>query len=96
MVEQADAGEGHRYAVFVASGNDMVVAHAAAGLCHILHAALVSAFDVVAEGEEGIAAECHFCVLCNPGFFLLNGERLGAFGEELLPCAICQNVVIVF
>ena len=30
MVEQADAGEGHRYAVFVASGNDMVVAHAAA------------------------------------------------------------------
>lgn len=96
MVEQADAGEGHSDAVFIASGNDMVVAHAASGLCHILHAALVSTFDVVAEGEESIAAECHFRVLCNPGFLLLDGEGLGAFGEELLPCAIGQHVVIVF
>ena len=41
MMEQADAGEGHGDAVLVARGNDMVVADAAAGLCHVLHAALV-------------------------------------------------------
>lgn len=52
MVEQADAGESHRDAILIASLDYMVVAHAATGLCHELHAAFVCPFDVVAEGEE--------------------------------------------
>ena len=56
VVEQAHASEGHGDAVFVAGHDDMVVANRAAGLCDILHATLVGALDIVAEGEEGITA----------------------------------------
>ena len=95
MVEQAHAGEGHGDAVFVASLDDVVVAHAASGLRHILHAALVRALDVVAEGEEGVRAEGHAGVAGNPFLLFLACERFGAFGEELLPLAVGQHVHIV-
>ena len=71
----------------------MVVAHAATCLCHILHTALVGTLYVVAEGEEGIAAQTHAGVLCQPLLHLLLGERFGALGEELLPFAVAQNVL---
>ena len=61
----------------------MVVAYAAAGLCHILHAALVGAFDVVAEGEESVRGEGHFRVLGNPGLLLLERQHFGLLREEL-------------
>lgn len=54
MVEQADAGKGHGYAVLITSGDYMVVAHAAAGLGHIFHTTLMGTFNVVAKGEECI------------------------------------------
>ena len=54
MVEQSDVGEGHRDAVFVAGLDDIIVADGTAGLCDILHAALVGTLNVVAEGEESV------------------------------------------
>ena len=56
MVEQAHTSKGHSNAVFVAGHNDMVVTHGAASLGDILHTALVGTLNVVAEGEEGVAA----------------------------------------
>ena len=56
MVEQAHAGEGHGDAVFVAGHDDMVVTYRAACLGDVLHATLVGTLNVVAEGEEGVAA----------------------------------------
>ena len=54
MVEKANAREGHCYSVLIARLDNIVVAHAAPCLCHILHSALVGSFDIVAEGEESI------------------------------------------
>ena len=73
----------------------MVVAHRAAGLCDILHAALVGPLDVVAEGEEGVAAQCHVRVLCYPCFLLFPCQHLRLAGEELLPGPVAQHVVVL-
>ena len=95
MVEQPYAGEGHCDAVLVARHDDVVVADAAAGLCDVLHTALVCALHVVAEGEESIAAQTDGRVLLNPGLLLLAAERLGFLGEELLPFSFGKDVHVV-
>ena len=56
MMEKTYAGEGHGDTIFIASHDDMVVAHTATSLGNEFHTALVGTFDVVAEGEEGIRA----------------------------------------
>ena len=71
----------------------MVITNTTTCLSNILNTALVSTLDVVAEGEEGIATKTYVGVLCQPLLHLLLGERFGAFGEELLPLAIAQNVL---
>ena len=57
MMEQANAAEGHHDAVLVAGFDDLGIADAAAGFHNGSNAAAVCALDVVAEGEEGIAAQ---------------------------------------
>ena len=56
VVEQSYTREGHGDAVLVAGHDDMVIANAAASLGNVLNATLVSALNIVAEGEEGVAA----------------------------------------
>ena len=48
---------------------------------------------IVAEGEEGVAAQADAAQLGYPLLFLFAGERLGLPGEELLPCSFAQHVV---
>ena len=57
MMEKTDACESHGNAVFVAGGDDMVVAHGTTGLGNKLDTTLVGTLNIVAEGEEGIAAQ---------------------------------------
>ena len=57
VMEESDAGEAHDHIVCVTGGNDVVVADGAAGLCNIFHAGFIGTFNVVAEGEEGVAAK---------------------------------------
>lgn len=57
MMKQAHAREGHGNAVLITSINNMVIAHAASGLCYVLHTALVSTLHIIAEGEESITAQ---------------------------------------
>ncbi len=57
MMKQAHAREGHGNAVLIAGINDMVIAHAASGLCYVLHTALVSTLHIIAEGKESITAQ---------------------------------------
>lgn len=54
MMEQADARKCHGNAILVTSGNHMVITHAAAGLRHIFHPALMGTLNVVAKREEGV------------------------------------------
>ena len=56
MMEQPQMGERNSHVVFIRRFNHMVVADGAAGFRHVLYAAAVSPFNVVAEGEEGIAS----------------------------------------
>ena len=57
MMEQAQAGHGHGDIVFIARFDDIVVADGAAGLGDVVDAAAMGPFNVVAKGEEGIAAQ---------------------------------------
>ena len=65
-MEQADAGEGHYHVVFIAGCDDIVVTDGTARLCDILNAALVSALNVVAEGEEGVGTKGNAGQLIQP------------------------------
>lgn len=56
MVEKTNTGKGHCNAVLIAGHDDMIITHGATGLSNELHATLVSTLNVVAKGEEGIAA----------------------------------------
>ena len=95
MVEQSYACECHCNAVLVAGHDDVVVADAAACLGNVLNAALVGALHVVAEGEEGIAAQADTCILCYPGLLLFATEGLWLLGEELLPLAFGKDIHVV-
>ena len=57
VMEESDTGEAHDHIVCVTGGNDVVVADGAAGLCNIFHAGFKGTFNVVAEGEEGVATK---------------------------------------
>ena len=96
VVEQSHVSEGHGHIVFVAGLDDIVVTDAAAGLCDVLHATLVGALDVVAEGEECVGTEGYASVLRNPFFLLFHGRRSGLLVHVLLACAVTQPVVVVF
>ena len=56
MVEQAQAAKGHGNTVFVTGVNHLLVSDGAAGLDNGGHAAAVRTLNVVAEGEERVAA----------------------------------------
>ena len=70
-MEEPNASKGHGDAILVAGHDDVVVTHGATCLSDVLHAALMSPFDVVAEGEESVAAQRYARVLSNPLVFLL-------------------------
>ena len=57
VMKESHARECHGNAILVTGVNHMVIAHAAASLCDVLHAALVCTLHIIAEGEEGIAAK---------------------------------------
>ena len=75
MVEQTNTREGHRNPILIAGLDHIVISHAAAGLGDELHAALMGALDVVAEGEERITAQCHLRVLGNPSLLPLRRQH---------------------
>ena len=57
MMEKPHVRKRHSHAVFVAALNHRVITDGSAGFCDVFHAALVSALDVVAEGEESVGAQ---------------------------------------
>ena len=73
MMEETDVRHRHRHAVFIRRLDDIVVADGASCLRNVLHTALVGTLNVVAKGEEGVAAERHIRVLCNPVALLFAG-----------------------
>ena len=95
VMEKTHACEGHRDAILVAGVDNMVVADGATGLGDVLHTALVGALDVVSEGEEGITTQCHARVLGYPRFLGLGGKHFGLLGEELLPGAVAQYILVL-
>ena len=59
MMKQPDSGERHNHIVRIACVNHILVAFGAARLCDIFYAASDRAFDIIAEWEKCIRAECY-------------------------------------
>ena len=57
MMEEAQASHRHGNSIFIARFDDIVVADRTTGLSDVIDAAAMSSFDVVAKGEESVAAE---------------------------------------
>ena len=85
MVEKPQSRKGHRDAVPVARVDHFGVALAAAGFGHVTYAALHSAVDVVAEGEERVAAKAYVRKPFQPGFLFRGGQLRGLLGKQGLP-----------
>ena len=94
MVEQANACECHYDSVLVAGFDYIVVAYAATRLSDDRDAALVRSLDVVAEGEECVASERDIGVLVEPFALFFTGEHGGLFGENRLPFAFRQDILV--
>ena len=56
MMEQAEAAKGHGNAVFVAGIDHLLVADGATGFDNGGYTATMRALDIIAKGEERIAA----------------------------------------
>ncbi|CAN4039645.1 acetyl-CoA carboxylase, carboxyltransferase subunit beta, partial [Dysosmobacter welbionis] len=95
VVEQPHPCKRHHHAVFVGCFNDMVVPDGTAGLNDVLDAGFSRPLHIIAEGEEGVGAACDAGEGCDPVFFLLRRQRIGAHGEGLLPDALRQHVLIL-
>ena len=94
-MEQPYSGEAHHDSVLVAGVDDIVVTDRAAGLCDVVDAALVGAFNIVAEGEECVGTNGNAAVLVEPSAFGLAGEHFGLHLEIFLPFALRENVHII-
>ena len=95
MMEKPHVRKRHGHAVFIAALDDRVITDGSAGLCDILHAALVSAFNVVAEGEEGIGTQGHVLPGVQESALLRVGQGSGLFSEILLPIAVRADIFLV-
>lgn len=89
MMEEAQAGHGHSNPILIARFDDIVVADRTAGLGDVIDAAAMSSFDVVAKGEESVAAEGYAVELSNPDllFFPCKGLRFSVKRSCQMPSA---------
>ena len=94
-MEQSHACKCHCHAESVAGFNDIIVTNGAAGFCNIAYAALCRTFNIITEGEEGIGAKRNTLDRGKICFLFFLCQRFRLFGEQCLPCAICQNVLII-
>ena len=92
MMEKSYTSEGHCNIVFVTCHDNMVVSYRTTGLRNVFHTALVCSLYIITEGEKGIAAQTHSCVLCHPIAGLLFCKGFGTCGEELLPGTVLQDI----
>ena len=95
VMEQADAGEGHRHVVFVAGLDHVVIANGSARLRDIFHAALMCTLDIVTEREERVRAQCHVGHLIQPCTLLLLSEYRRFYLKGLLPYAVSQHIHVL-
>ena len=56
-MEKTHSCECHSHTVFIRALNNEIVADRSAGLCYVFYTALLSALNIVAEGEERIRSE---------------------------------------
>ena len=91
-MEQSDSGKHHCHTVFVAAFDHGIIPHGTAGLCDILHAALMHPLHIVGEGEEGVGAHCHILHPVKPCSLFFSGKYRRLYLKELWHylCQLCQ------
>ena len=95
MQEQPHAGVAHDHAVLVGGVGDVLVAGRAAGLGEGADAAGGGAVQVVAEGDEGVAAENHARAGGEPVGALVGGDGFPAVGQGLVEFGLFAGVQFV-
>ena len=78
----------HGHIVLVTGGDNIVVTNGAACLCDVADTTLAGAFDIIAEGEEGIRTKGYPRLGGEPRFLFLAGKRCRFFGEQVFPVAV--------
>ena len=94
-MEQTDSRKCHRHVVLVAALDNSIVTNRSARLCDVLDAALVCALNVVAEREEGIGTYGYALHLIEPCTFFFSCEDFRFYFEDLLPCAVCEDIHVL-
>ena len=92
MMEQAHAGEGHDHVLLIAFLDDQVITDGAAGLCDVLDTGGKGTLDVIAEGEECVAAQCNIAAGCQPCLLIAFRQPLGLLGEVVLPDTVSADI----
>ena len=95
MQEQPHAGVAHDHAVLIGGVGDVLVAGRAAGLGDGADAAGGGAVEVVAEGDEGVAAEHHAFPGRQPVGPLVGGDGFPSVGQGLVEFGLFAGVQLV-
>ncbi len=75
--------------------DDSVVTNRSARLCDVLNSALVRALNVVAERGRRHRNQGYALHLVEPCTFLFSCEDFRFYFEDLLPCAVCENIHVL-
>ena len=94
-MEQAHAGEGHDHALLVTLFDDQIITYGTAGLGDVLHTGGKGPLDVVAEGEEGVAAQSNIAAGCQPGLLIAFRQPLRLLSEVILPDAVGADILFI-
>ena len=94
-MEQSHAGKGHDHVLLVALFDDQIIADGAAWLSDVLHTGSKGALDIVAEGAERIATQCHIAAGCQPGLLIAFRQSIGLLGKIVLPNALSADIFFV-
>ena len=88
MMEQSHAGEGHDHVLLIALFDHQIIPDGAAGFCDVLDTGGEGTLDVVAEGEECIAAQRYIAAGGQPRLLFTLGQALRLLSEVILPDAL--------
>ena len=94
MMEKSDSRKCHSDIVLVASLDNVIIADRTAGFGYIFNARLLSALNIVAEGEECVRTKTNARILSEPSLLFLSSKYSRLSLEYLLPFTVAENVLI--
>ena len=95
VMEQSHAGEGHDHVLLVTLFDDQIITDRAAGLCDVLNTGGKCTLNVVAKGEESVAAKGNIAAGSQPSLLVAFCQTLRLLGEVVLPNAVSADILFI-